>query len=146
MSARIRGQETTVRVLVDGQEQAGSFFKIKDFTVTPRADLMENDYLGELESDLDFQHHGFDFSFSVDMQDASTIDFLSNIVSREQFAIAHPNITMSVIYAFRDGTDPRIETYYGVFLKMNDTSFSGRKEYVSVSFEGKCKRRLVSSL
>lgn len=147
MSLRIRGQEATIRVTVDGDTQDGSWFKVKDFTATPRQDITEEDYLGELESDLDIQHHGYDLGFSVDIQDRKVIDFITNIVDREQSQQAHPAITINVIYAFRaDNGNPVAESFYDVFLKVNETSVGGRKEYISASFEGKAKKRAVLAL
>lgn len=147
MSARIRGQEATLRVTVDGQTQDGSWFKVKDFTATVRQDITEEDFLGELESDLDIQHHGYDLGFSVQVQDRKVIDYLSKVVANEQIQAAHPIVTVTVIYAFRASNgDPVAETYYNVFLKVNETSVGGRKEYITTSFEGKAKKRAVLSL
>lgn len=142
MSARIRGQEVTIRVAVDGQVQLGSMVKVTEFTVSPRSDIMEESFLGELEDDLDFQHHGFDFSFTVQNEDALALEFLSNIVDREQNAALHPDVTITVIYNFREpGVQNRVEVYHDVFLRITEQGFSGRKEYVTTGFEGKCKKR-----
>lgn len=147
MSLRTRGQEATLRITVDGETQDGSWFKVKDFSATPRQDLTEEDYLGELESDLDIQHHGFDLNFSVDIQDRKVMDFLTDVVSREQSQLAHPVITINVIYAFRGNNGNAVaESYYDVFLKVNENSIGGRKEYITASFEGKCKKRALLSL
>lgn len=141
MSLRIRGQEATVRVTVDGQVQDGSWFKVKNFTLTPRGDLTEEDYLGELESDLDHQHHGFDLSFEVDLQDRKVIDYMKTIIDREQNQAAHPNVTINVIFAFRgDNGQPMAISLYGVFLRPTEIGIGGRKEYVSAPFEGKAKK------
>lgn len=142
MSTRLRGQETTIRVTVDGELQEGSWFKVKDFNASPRQDLIEEDYLGEFASDLDMQHHGYDLAFSVDVQDRNVIDFLSKLVANEEARVRHPRITVTVTYAFRDGSVVA-EAYYDVFLKVNEQSIGGRKEYVSASFEGKAKKRTV---
>ena len=147
MSLRIRGQEITVRITVDSILQEGSWFKVTEFTGTPRTDINEEDFLGETESDLDIQHHGFDLSFTLQMQDERVLEFLSTIIDREQNQEAHPDITMTVIYAFREtGAINKVEIYHDVFLKVNETGFSGRKEYVTSSFEGKAKKRSLASL
>jgi hypothetical protein len=147
MSQRFRGQEATIRIAVDGIVQAGSMFKVKDFTVTPRQDLTETPYIGEDEDDLDFQHHGFDLAWSVDMLDATTISLLSTVVDREVKHRKHPEITVTVIYAFREGAAAgggRVVLYHtNLVLKQGDEGFSGRKEYVSVKYEAKCKKRDV---
>lgn len=142
MSQRIRGQEITARLQVDGQLQDGSLFKLTEFTETPRTDLVEEEFLGELESDLDIQHHGFDFSFTVQIQDELVLNFLQTIVDREQQALPHPDITMTIITTFRDAVTPsQVEVFHDVFLKVNEFGFSGRKDYVTASFEGKAKRK-----
>jgi len=146
MSLRIRGQEVTMRVAVDGQIQEGSFFKASEFTLTERGDLLEEDFLGEVESDLDYQHHGYDLAFTVQIQDRKVIDFLQTITAREAAHTAHPNITITVIYAFRErGETAAIHVLQEVFLRPTEISFGGRKEYVSAPFEGKCKKVLVMS-
>lgn len=147
MSQRLRGREVTIRLTVDGVEQVGSFFKVTEFTITPRTDLVEEEFLGELESDLDIMHHGYDFSFTVQQQDEATLNFLTTIVAREQVRDQHPDITMVVIYAYRDPfATSQVEVYYDVFLKVTERGFSGRKEYVTDGFEGKCKRRSQAAL
>src|SRR4051812_4078131 len=117
MSARIRGQELTLRVSVDGETQRGSFFKVTEFMVRPRQDIVEDDFLGELETDLDFQHHGFDGSFSVHFQDAVTLEFLDDIVANEEQLLPHPSITITALYSFREpGVAGRAEVYHDCFL------------------------------
>jgi len=144
MSLRIRGAEATLRITVDGESQTGSWLKVKDFKSSARQDIVETDYLGELETDLDLQHHGFDLSFSVDIQDRKVMDFLTKVVDREAIQRAHPSITINVIYAFRGNNgEPVSETFYNVILKVNETSAGGRKDYVNTSFEGKAKKRQV---
>jgi hypothetical protein len=146
MSSRIRGQEATIRVAVDGQIQAGSFFNVKDFSQTPRSDITEMDYLGQDETDLDFQHHGFDLSFSVDNEDSLTLEFLETIVTRERAHQRHPDITVMVIYAFRErGVRNKVDVFHDVFLKVGEVGAGGRKEYISTKFEGKAKRKSLLS-
>ena len=143
MSARIRGQEVDIRVAVDGQLQEGTLLKVQDFTATPRTDLTEEDFIGEPQTDLDIQHHGFDLAFTVQVQDHRAIDFLTDIVSREEQRLAHPDITITVLYGFRESdAEDRVEIYQDVFLKIGENGFPGRKEYVTTAFEGKCKKRI----
>lgn len=150
MSQRIRGQEATLRIAVDGVVQAGSMFKVKDFDFTPRQDIAETDFCGEDETDLDFQHHGFDLSWSVEMQDSVTLDLLTKIVQREIDHLAHPKITVTVIYTFREGAAAgggRVVSYHtDMKLKQGAEGAGGRKDYVGVKYEAKCKKRDVLQL
>lgn len=144
MSQKMRGQEITMRVAVDGILQEGSMFKATDFTATPRTDLVEDDYLGEQETDIDIQHHGWDLAFTVDYQDPAAIELCESILSAEADQTAHPKITITVIYTFREpGTRGKIAVYHSVFLKQDEESAGGRKEKVKGKFSGKCKTRVM---
>ena len=147
MTQRMRGQEATIRVAVDGVVQGGSMLKVKNFTPTPRQDIVETDYPGEDETDLDFQHHGWDLSWEVDMLDATTISLLETIIAREKAHQAHPVITVTVIYKFREDAlagGGRIVTYHDNFvLKQGDEGPINRKDYIAIKYEAKCKKRSV---
>lgn len=146
MSLKMRGQEATIRIALDGVVQEGSMFKVTDFTATPRTDIQEDDYIGEQETDLDIQHHGWDLGFTVDILDETALLIVEEIIGREQDHDAHPNITITVLYEFREPTArPKIAVYYNVVLKQDEEGFGGRKEKVKGKFSGKCKKRRVLS-
>lgn len=141
MSARIRGQEAVVRFTVGGVPVEGDFAKVKDLTITPRTDLTEEGYLGETFDDLDVMHHGADFSFTVDQESGESLAYLQQLVDNEEATIAPTGVVMSVILNYREaGVIPQEIVLQQVVMKVNDLSFSGRKDYVSTSFEGKAKR------
>lgn len=143
MSLKMRGQEVTIRIAVDGVIQEGSMFKSTDWTATPRTDLNEDDYLGEQETDLDIQHHGWDLGFTVNTTDSTALDLIDDIIAREQAHTAHPDITFTVVYTFREpGTRGKIYVYHEVFLKADEEGAGGRKEKHKVKFSGKCKKRI----
>lgn len=142
MSLGIRGQETAVKITVDGVIQKGSYAKLIDFEVTPRTDLVESDFLGEDESDLDTQHHGFDMSFSVRNEDAGPLDLLTKIVDRQRSRLTPPRVTITKIYNYREpGAKRAAEVFDNVHIKIATQGSGGRKEYEITRFEGKCKRR-----
>ena len=146
MSLRIRGQEVTLRLAIDGSTQEGSMFKVTDFTTTPRTDLQEADYLGENETDIDVQHHGYDLSFSVDMQDATTIDLLEDIAARNEAKARPQDVTITVIYQYREpGAAGRIVVFHEAFLKVDEEGAPGRKERIKTKFTVKAKKREVLS-
>ena len=143
-SRRIRGQEALIQVSVDGELQTGTFFKVRDFRTTERGDLVEEAYLGELADDLDYQHHGFDGSFTLDNEDGSTLEFLADIIAREQNAEEHPSIVITVTYIFRDSDSQTLtEAYSDCVMRRSEQSIGGRKEYVQSSFEFKAKTMQV---
>lgn len=144
MSQKMRGQEAIIRIAVDGVLQGGTMLKIPDFSATPRTEITEDDYLGEQETDLDIQHHGWDLAFSVDVQDAEALELVEDIIDREINHESHPDITITVIYTFREvGARGKIAVYHGVFLKGDEESIGGRKEKVKGKFSGKCKKRTL---
>lgn len=153
MSTRIRGQEALISVTVDDEVAAafglagqivGSFFKVRDFTVTPRTDLTEEGFLGEAFDDIDIQHHGYDFSFTIDETDAAAINFLSLITYKESASLRPTEVGLTVSYTYRDSAVlPRSETYIGCLLKVASRTIGGRKEYIQTAIEGKAKDREV---
>lgn len=142
MSLKLRGEEVLVRISSDDTRLTGSLLKVKSFVATPRTDLTEQEYLGELESDLDIQHHGWDLKLMFDTTDDAAMKYTESVIQAEEDHTAHPNNTITVIYTFREpGTRGKIAVFHGVFLKQDEENVGGRKEIVTGSFSGKAKRR-----
>lgn len=138
MSQRIRGQEATVQVIVNGDLKGGSFARVTDFNLTPRTEIMETDFLGETETDLDIAHHGYDFDFTIQEEDSKARDFLMDIVLAEQNHQAHPTVNVVVTFTYRTGTSSTI-VLQSCFMKLDALSIGGRKDFVTNKFSGKCK-------
>jgi hypothetical protein len=144
MSNRIRGQETHLRVSVDGKLQTGSFFKVKSWKATPRTDIVEDDYTGEPQTDLDIQHHGWTVNFELDELDPKVIDYLTDLTTREEQSLPPAKVTVTVTTTYREpGNRPRIEVFPEMILKVDSRGAGGRKDRVASSFEGRCKTRQV---
>lgn len=142
MSLRIRGQETFVQLVVDGQLLAGSFSKVENFKVTPRADLTDTGFLGETEDEPDVMHHGYDFSFSMHEQDNAAFDVWDAIVADLAAGTALPQIDVLVIKKYRDpGVKAVTHTYQKCVMKLDSQDHGSRKDYVKSTFSGKCKTR-----
>lgn len=143
MSTRIRGQEVTLRLSIDGQIIRGSMMAVTEFKANPRSDLEELPYIGEDEDEIDFQHHGYDLSWSVDMRDEVPLQILRDLVDGQKNRAAHKNVTMSVIYNFRGGSGgtSQVEVYHRLKLKISEQSVAGRKQGVTVAFEAKGRRK-----
>lgn len=140
MSERIRGQEVLIRLSIDGVLQSGGWIKVTDFTLTPRTDLNETDFIGEDESDVDLQHHGFDFSGTMHELAGEIRQYLSQMVANHEAHVAPPNVTMMVQWGFRGaGAQHVVETYRKAVLKLDESSVS-RKEFVQTKFSGKCRK------
>jgi hypothetical protein len=142
MSSKTRGRSANIRITADGDLQQGSMIKVRDFTATPRSTIDEDDYLGEDETDLDFQHHGWDVGLSIDTIDDASINYVDDMITRFQKHQRPADITMTVIYTFADPSIPsRAALFHIGFLKQDEESFGGRKEVIKGKYSGKFKRR-----
>lgn len=138
----IRGQEVVIKVSVDGQTGDGSWTRVTDWTVTPRTEFKESDYLGESTSDIDVQHNGFDLAFNADMEDANIAAFVDTIVDREAMHLPHPNITITqIVQPRKSGIKGWAWLYTKVKMKVDSEQSKGRKEQVSMALSGKCRTR-----
>ncbi len=144
MSERIRGQETTLQVLVDGEQLSGSFTKVSDFKLTPRTDLSDSPFLGETEDEPDIQHHGYDFSFSTHEMDNKAVQLLMNMVARLTAGLPVQVINLVVIKRYRDpAAGTAAQVLQQCMLKLDGQDFGGRKDYIKNSFTGKCRTMRV---
>jgi len=140
MSLRIRGQEQTLQVIIEGKDQVGTFLNVSNFKVTPRIDITETDFVGQEESDLDEQYHGVDFDFTVQKEDAKSREFLMDIITRQRNRQRPPRVTLILHDEFRDSQDPSSNlTITNALMKPDSDESTGRKNYADVSFSGKGK-------
>lgn len=140
MSERIRGQEVLIRLSIDNELQGGGWMKATDFTLTPRTDLTETDFIGEDETDIDEQHHGFDFSGTIQELGPEVRLILAKIVANHEAHIAPPNVTLMLQWGFRGANAQHVlETYRNARIKIDESSFA-RKDFVNTKFSGKCKK------
>lgn len=143
MSLRVRGQEVKIKITIDGSPMAGTWLKIKDFELTPRTEFKEEEYLGEPEEDFDIQHSGYELTFSVDNQDAQTLRYLKELADREANGLRPQQVTMTVIYNYRERSEIVADNFYDVLLIVSKHGAGGRKDYVNTGFSGRCKKKNV---
>lgn len=144
MASPTRGQEVTIRVARDGDPVGGSMLLVQNFTVTPQQELPELEYLGETESDYDFQHNGFVLQWEIHQDDPTSIDMLDEAISDERNHLAPKPVTLTVIYEYRDPAQPgRIVSYFKGKIMQGDEGFKGRKDHNSVQYTAKFRRRLT---
>lgn len=140
MAGRIRGAEKTVRITIDGQGGEGTWFNITDFSKTERADLTETEHVGKNRDAVDYQHHGWDFSFTVEPEDDASLAFMQSVIARQDLVADHPTITITIMTQYRGSPGGvSVEALYDVVMRQSEDSFSGRKEYVKNQFEGKAE-------
>src|SRR5262252_2087769 len=142
MSLRQRGEEVSVRFLLNNAPMGGSWLKVQDFEVTPQEDLKESDFLGESETDYDRQHHGYSLTWTCHILDGALLDYLDQVAAAEAAHLAPEDLRVQVLYAFRDPTvKKRVVTYYRGVVKVASEGFRGRKEYVETKFEARYQKR-----
>lgn len=143
MSLRVRGQEATIKFTIDGAPKAGTWLKVKNFTVKPQTEFLEENYLGESETDYDIIHNGFELSWEVDDQDDETIQYVKVLAERERDGLSPQRVTITVIYSYRERTKVVADNYYDVLVIVDEHKHGGRKEYIGTSFSARCKKKNV---
>jgi hypothetical protein len=144
MASPTRGQEVTIRLARGGDPVGGSMLLVQNFTATPQQELPELEYLGETESDYDFQHNGFQLQWEIHQSDPTSIDLLEDVITDEREHRSQEPITLTVIYEFRDPSIPgRVVSYFAGKIMQGDEGFKGRKDHNSVQYTAKFRRRIV---
>lgn len=142
MSLRIRGGEVFAQLVVDGDLKVGSFAKIENFKITPRADLVDTGFLGEPEDEPDVMHHGYDWSFSMHETDNGASSVWDQVVSALAAGTVLPRINVVIIKKYRDtGIPPVVMTLQNCVMKLDSQDFGSRKDYVKSMFSGKCRTK-----
>lgn len=145
MSDRIRGQETTLQVTIDGQTLSGSFGAVEGFKWSPRQDLTDSDFIGEPESEPDIQHHGYDMSFTIHERENSPVaQVLLSYVAALEAGTTLPDVTLTFVKRYRDpSVPPAILVFPKVKLKMDSQEAGDRKGYMKSMFSAKCRKMRV---
>jgi hypothetical protein len=137
MSLRIRGQEQTLQVIVEGQDQTGTFLNVDDWKVTPKVDITETDFVGQDETDLDVQYHGVGFSFTVEEQDSKARQFFDDLMARQRNRERPSKVIIIVHNEYRDSSDPGNNLVItNAVMKPDEFGNQGRKNYSKVPFTG----------
>ena len=142
MSARIRAQETTIRVSVDGKDQEGTtWLKALKWTVTPKITNEETDFVGETVPDGDTLLRGYNFSFETQQGDSKVDDFVDALQANQDAFLPPPTIIMTVFKQYREpSAGATTLVYSGVSMKVDSEDAEG-KSYVTYKFSGFAKYR-----
>lgn len=140
MSQRTRGSEATVQVIVDGDLKGGSWAKVLEWSISPKQEVTETGFQGELEDDYDFQHHGYGFDMSLQELDRKLRDVLLDFVSREQARSAYPDVQIVLTLKHRAGNDAT-ETlvWENVKFKFDSISSAAKKDFIGTKISGSFK-------
>jgi hypothetical protein len=139
MSQRTRGSETTLQVIIDGDLKSSSWAKVLDWTITPKQEIQETGFQGELEDDYDFSHHGFGIDFSLQELDNSLRTVLFDFVNREVARSAYPDIQIVITIKHRAGLTETIVCENVVF-KFDSLASAAKKDFVQTKISGMFKK------
>ena len=136
MAQRIKGQEVEVLIVVNGVPQV-SLTDIRNFTVTPRLELLEEQYLGETSMRFDEIFNGVAFDMELHFEDTGVLDFAQIVKDRAERRTPGTTINVKATLNFPNGERPRIilkDCFFGEF----PIGFGGRSEYGTFRIEGRC--------
>lgn len=138
MSQRTRGSEATIQVLIDGDLKTGSWAKVLDWSITPKQEVSETGFQGELEDDYDFQHHGYGFDMSLQELDQKLRDVLLDLVAREQARAIYPDVQIVLTLKHRAGSTETL-VMENVKFKFDSFGPGSKKDYISTKISGSFK-------
>ena len=136
MSQRTRGSETTAQVIIDGDVKNGSWAKVLEWTISPKQEVSETGFQGELEDDYDFMHHGYGFDMSFQELDGKLRDVLLLFVAREQARAAYPDIQIVITIKHRAGTPTETLVLENVKFKFDSLQSAAKKDFLNTKISG----------
>lgn len=136
MAQRLKGQETTLSVLVNGVEQI-SLHDIKNFSITPNFDILEEGYLGETTNRFDEVLKGVGVEMEVHTEDEGVFAFLEAVKDRAQRRTPGTTINIMATLNYPNGQRPRI-VLKDVFFADMPFNIGSRTDYASFKLSGKC--------
>lgn len=136
MSQRTRGSETTVQVVIDGDLKGGSWAKVLDWTISPKQDVQETGFQGELEDDYDFSHHGYGLDLTLQELDQKLRDVLLDLVAREQARTAYPDVQIVLTIKHRANTPAETLVLENVVFKFDSITSGSKKDFLTTKLSG----------
>lgn len=143
---RIKGQETFINLLGNGDLLEDQWRAIADFTFTSDLEVLDEGYLGETTNRKDSVYNGTSFSATVHMRsnDEDRIRVaIEDKARRRDGAIGRFDIT--ILQSFPSGIQ-RLVTLADVEFGAIETNVSGRAEFTTMSFEGQCSETTAEDL
>lgn len=136
MAQRLKGQDTIVSILKDGDLQA-RIDSVQSCEVSFDLDLLEEDYLGDVASRFDAIFKGCTVRITIHHTNRQAIDMIDAIVKKAQRrAGGATQIDVATTLVFPNGdlvTIGLIDVSFGP----TGVNTGGRAEYTESSFEGK---------
>jgi hypothetical protein len=133
-SNRIRGQEVSVLLVVDGAPEA-ALTNVQNFEITLDLEKQEEAYLGETSNRYDEMYKGLSFKMDVHNSDPGLFDFFDAVKSRAQRQTPGVQVNVKATLQYPSG-DRRRVIIQDVYFEPMGLSFGGRMEYGSTSVAG----------
>lgn len=134
MAQRIKGQEVSVLVTMDGELQA-EITDIQNFGITLQLELLQQGYLGETSDRYDevFKGAKFDFEMHTHSQDYWTL--VASIIDRARRKT--PNLVFNIVatLSYPNGDTPTV-TLPDVSWGPSAVNAPARADYVKIKMEG----------
>lgn len=130
MARRIRSKEAQVLFVVDGVRLGQSMRKVRNFSITPDAEITKTMFVGERRANGDLDIRGYDFSFEVHLLNRDWFDLWEDIQNAEEQGNELPEIAVLVNFAYRGNPSHAIAIQDDVILKLDtfdnpDGDFAG---------------------
>lgn len=140
-SLRARGQETQLRVTLNGQIQR-TFTAVESLTITPNIEKLQKGYLGDSSDRLDEIYKGCSFDFSMDPEGGEMFKLIDTIIDRAARRTAQSAVHINIIATFSFPNGQRIRwTLPDVKFQDIPVSIGGRDQYVNGKFSGACEAK-----
>jgi hypothetical protein len=136
MAQRLKGQEIFIAVLVNGVQQA-SLHDVKNFSITPNFDKVEEGYLGETTNRFDEIFKGCGVELEVHTEDEGVFAFLEAVKDRAQRRTPGTVINIIATLQYPNGQRPRI-VLKDVFFADLPFNVGSRSDYASFKISGSC--------
>ena len=136
IAQRIKGQEVHIEVLVDGTSQS-TFSDIRNFSVTPKLEKKEEEYLGETSKRYDEIFNGVDFDFEVNFHDSGVLKFFQSIYDRATRRTPGTKVNIKATLQFPGGGTPKVVMTDCFFSDM-PINFGSRSDYGTFKVSGSC--------
>jgi hypothetical protein len=137
---QIRAKEAQVQITMDRVKLGTSMLKIVDFKFDPDAEIKKQRYNGDRRTTPDLDVMGNGFSFKTHAQDHVWWSSVWNRIQQaEEQGFPPPEITIAVIYSYRDGRSTSSINLHGRLVLKLDSMDRPGDDYVSMSWSGYCQ-------
>lgn len=136
MSQRIKGQESEVSIVVNGNVMS-SITTIRSLEIAPKTEIKEEGYLGETTQRYDEIFNGVRGNIEGHFESQQVFDMMMAIIDRARRRTPGIKINIKTTLNFPNGDRPRI-FLQDCFFGEQPIGFGGRSEYLTFRYEFAC--------